>query len=63
MLLAGGLTAALGIISLLLGISTVLVGGPLPGLNVNFTWTFWMAVSAILLLMSIAFLLARNQKS
>jgi len=49
--LIGGLSAAMGVVTAL---------GLVPLLSAEFTWVFWFAVSAILLLICIAFALGRG---
>ena len=55
--------AALGAISAVLGVLNILQIPSQPILSDKLTWPFWMALSAILFLASIVFLLGRKQYS
>ena len=54
------LVGIIGTLSMVMGIVTALEVVPL--LNTEFTWTFWFMLSAILLLLSIAFAVGRGRE-
>jgi len=61
--LTAAIIAALGGISAVLGVLNILQIPSQPILSDKLTWPFWMALSAILFLASIVFLLGRKQYS
>ena len=55
------LVGTIGALGAVMGIVTALEVVPL--LNAEFTWTFWFMLSAILLLLSIAFAVGRGRET
>jgi hypothetical protein len=55
------IVAAVGVISAVLGTLSILKIPSEPILSDKLTWPFWMAVSVILLLVSIVLMLGRKQ--
>jgi hypothetical protein len=59
--MTAAIIAALGVISAALGTLNILQIPAEPILSAKLIWPFWMALSAVLLLISIVFLLGRKQ--
>jgi hypothetical protein len=57
------IVAAVGVISAVLGTLSILKIPSDPILSDKLTWPFWMAVSVILLLISIVLMLGRKQNA